>query len=150
MTAIHILNPLWQIMNKCNYFPSIFLSAEDYDYFGDCSTQRSATSESLHVDAPGSSHMSSHSGELRILSVHGQGEGPMAVDGHDTLFTVYKHKVWSSLSVDHSVAKSLDCGERLVCREERTVQVRNPLSNSPSKREASSVTTPAEVGTAYI
>ncbi|XP_030223420.1 zinc finger protein 271 isoform X2 [Gadus morhua] len=97
-------------------------SVEDYDYFGDCSTQRSATSESLHVDAPGSSHMSSHSGELRILSVHGQGEGPLAVDGHDTLFTVYKHKVWSSLSVDHSVAKSLDCGERLVCREERTVQ----------------------------
>ena len=75
-------------------------------------------------------------GELRILSVHGQGEGPLVVDGHDTLFT-------------SSVAKSLDCGERLVCREERTVQVRNPPSHSPSKREVSSVTTPAEVGTAY-
>ena len=84
-------------------------------------------------------------GELRILSVHGQGEGPLVVDGHDTLFTAAKLEALSSLSV----AKSLDCGERLVCREERTVQVRNPPSHSPSKREVSSVTTPAEVGTAY-
>ena len=88
-------------------------------------------------------------GELRILSVHGQGEGPLVVDGHDTLFTAAKLEALSSLSVDHCMAKSLDCGERLVCREERTVQVRNPPSHSPSKREASSVTTPAEVGTAY-
>ena len=84
-------------------------------------------------------------GELRILSVHGQGEGPLVVDGHDTLFTAAKLEALSSLSV----AKSLDCGERLVCREERTVQVRNPPSHSPSKREVSSVTTPVEVGTAY-
>ncbi|CAL8266960.1 unnamed protein product [Boreogadus saida] len=105
--------------------------AEDCDAFGDHSMQRGAASEPLR-------------GELRILSVHGQGEGPLAVDGHDTLFTASKLEALSSLSVDHSVAKSLDCGERLVCREERTVQGRNPPSHSPSKREASSATTPAE------
>ena len=49
--------------------------------------QRGATSESQRVDPPGSSHMSSHHVELRILHVYGQGEGPLAVDGHDTLFT---------------------------------------------------------------
>ncbi|CAL8304488.1 unnamed protein product [Arctogadus glacialis] len=95
-------------------------SVEDYEYIGDRSTQRGATSERLHVDAPGSSHMSSHNGELRILSVHGKGEGPLAGDGHDTLFTASELEVLSSLSTDHSVAKSLDCGERQVHREERT------------------------------
>ena len=39
-------------------------SAEDCDAFGDRSTQRNATSKILGVDAPGSSHMSSHSEEL--------------------------------------------------------------------------------------
>ena len=79
------------------------LSAEDCDAFGDCSTQGDATSERLHVDAPGSSHMSSHNGDLRILSVHGQGEGPLAVDGHDTLFTASELEALSSLSPDHSI-----------------------------------------------
>ncbi|CAL8406972.1 unnamed protein product [Arctogadus glacialis] len=86
----------------------------------DCSTQRGATSESLRVDAPGSSHMSSHSGELRILSVYGQGEGPLAVDGHDTLFAASELEALSSLSADHSVAKSLNCSVRLVRLEELT------------------------------
>ncbi|CAL8292777.1 unnamed protein product [Arctogadus glacialis] len=84
------------------------------------STQRGATSESLRVDAPGSSHLSSHSGELRILSVYGQGEGPLAVDGHDTLFAVSELEALSSLSADHSVAKSLNCSVRLVRLEELT------------------------------
>ncbi|CAL8406999.1 unnamed protein product [Arctogadus glacialis] len=94
-------------------------AVEDND-IRDCSTQRGATTESLRVDAPGSSHMSSHSGELRILSVYGQGEGPLAVDGHDTLFAASELEALSSLSADHSVAKSLNCSVRLVRLEELT------------------------------
>ncbi|XP_056440994.1 zinc finger protein ZFP2-like isoform X1 [Gadus chalcogrammus] len=82
----------------------------------DCSTQRSATSESLRVDAPGSMH----SGELRILSFYGQGEGPLAVDGHDTLFAASDAEALSSLSADHSVAKTLNCSVRLFRLEELT------------------------------
>ncbi|XP_056443625.1 zinc finger protein 160-like isoform X3 [Gadus chalcogrammus] len=95
-------------------------AVEDGNDIRDCSTQRGATSESLRVDAPGSSHMSSHSGELRILSVYGQGEGPLAVDGHDTLFAASELEALSSLSSDHSVAKSLNCSVRLVRLEELT------------------------------
>ena len=88
------------------------LSAEDCDDFGDHSTPTS--------DSPGSSHMSSHNGELLILSVHSKGEGPLALDGHDTLFTASKLETLNSLSADHSVAKSLEHVERLVYREELT------------------------------
>ncbi|CAL8283328.1 unnamed protein product, partial [Gadus morhua 'NCC'] len=95
---------------------------EDCDAFGDRSTQRNATSESLGVDAPGSSHMSSHNEELKILSVYGKGEGPLATDGHDTLFSASEVESLNSLSADHSAAKSLERGERLVCREELSVQ----------------------------
>ncbi|CAL8398196.1 unnamed protein product [Boreogadus saida] len=97
-------------------------AVEDCDDFGDRSTQRGATSDSLHVDAPGSSHMSSHSEELRLLSVHGKGEGPLALHGHDTLFTASEPEALSSLSTEHSVVKSLERGEQLVRREELTVQ----------------------------
>ncbi|XP_056467297.1 uncharacterized protein LOC130405973 isoform X2 [Gadus chalcogrammus] len=97
------------------------LGNEDCDAFGDRSMQPGATSESLHVDAPGSSQMSSHMEELRILSVHGQGEGPLALDSHDTLFTASEVEALNSLSVDHSVATSL-CAERLVRHEELSVQ----------------------------
>ena len=100
---------------------------EDCDAFGDRSNQRNATSEILGVDAPGSSHMSSHSEELKILSVYGKGEGPLAEDGHDTLFTASEVEALNSLSVDHSVAKSLERGARLVCLEELSVQVGNHL-----------------------
>ena len=79
------------------------------------------------MDAPGSSHMSSHGGELKILCVYGKGEGPLAVDGHDTLFTSSEVEALNSLSADHSAAKSLERGERLVCREELSVQVGNHL-----------------------
>ncbi|CAL8236419.1 unnamed protein product [Boreogadus saida] len=99
-----------------------FKSEVDCDAFGDRSTQRGATSESLGVDAPGSSLMSSHSEELKILSVYGKGEGPLATDGHDTLFTASEVESLNSLSADHSVAKSLERGERLVCHEELSVQ----------------------------
>ncbi|XP_056443608.1 zinc finger protein 436-like isoform X2 [Gadus chalcogrammus] len=95
-------------------------AVEDGNDIRDCSTQRGATSESLRVDAPGSSHMSSHSGELHILSVYGQGVGPLAVDGHDTLFAASELEALSSLSADHSVAKSLNCSVRLVRLEELT------------------------------
>ena len=105
-------------MNQSNYF---VLSSEDCDDFGDRSTQRSATSDGLHVDAPGSSHMSSHSEELRILSVHGKREGPLALHSHDALFTVSELEALNSLSADHSVVKSLERGEEL------TVQVGNHL-----------------------
>ncbi|XP_030217616.1 zinc finger protein 271 isoform X21 [Gadus morhua] len=95
-------------------------AVEDCDDFGDCSTQHSSTLDSLHVEAPGSSHLSSHNGELRILRVYGKGEGPLAVDGHDNPFTVFKPEVLSSLSAEHSMAKNLQRGEQLVHREELT------------------------------
>ncbi|CAL8406987.1 unnamed protein product [Arctogadus glacialis] len=95
-------------------------AVEDVNDIRHCSTQRGATSESLRVDAPGSSHMSSHSGELRILSVYRLGEGPLAVDDHDTLFAVSELEALSSLSADRSVAKSLNCSVRLVRLEELT------------------------------
>ncbi|CAL8235255.1 unnamed protein product [Arctogadus glacialis] len=110
-----------------------FKSEEDCDAFGDRSTQRNATSESLGVDAPGSSLMSSHSEELKILSVYGKGEGPLATDGHDTLFTASEVESLNSLSADQSVAKSLERGERLFCREELSVQVGNHLLIHPPK-----------------
>ncbi|KAG7261969.1 hypothetical protein CRUP_010599 [Coryphaenoides rupestris] len=72
--------------------------------FGDPSMQQGITSESLHVDAPGSSHMSSRNEQLRILCVYGKGEGPLAVDSHDTLFTgLDTQGTLSSLPSDHSV-----------------------------------------------
>ncbi|CAL8277300.1 unnamed protein product [Arctogadus glacialis] len=95
-------------------------AVEDCVDFGDCSTQHDATLNSLHVDASGSSHMSSHNGELRILSVYGKGEEPLAVDGHDNLFTAFEPEALSSLSAEGSVAKSLERGEQLVHREELT------------------------------
>uniref|UniRef100_A0A8C5ABL1 C2H2-type domain-containing protein n=1 Tax=Gadus morhua TaxID=8049 RepID=A0A8C5ABL1_GADMO len=95
-------------------------AVEDCDEFGDCSTQHGATSDSLHVDAPGFSHMSGHNGELRLLSFHGKGEGPLAVDVHENLFTVFKPEALSSLAAEHSVGKSLERGEQLVHREELT------------------------------
>ncbi|XP_059904977.1 uncharacterized protein LOC132455193 isoform X1 [Gadus macrocephalus] len=101
-------------------------AVEDCDAFGDRSTQRGATSESLGVDGPGSSHMSSHSGELKILSVYGKGEGPLAVDGHDTLFTSSEVEDLNSLSADHSVAKRLARGERLVRHEQLSMQQQTP------------------------
>ncbi|XP_056443469.1 uncharacterized protein LOC130380323 [Gadus chalcogrammus] len=97
-------------------------AVEDCDAFGDRSTHQNTTSDSLGVDAPGSSLMSSHSEELKILSVYGKGEGPLATDGHDTLFTASEVEALNSLSADHSVAKSLERGERLVCHEELSVQ----------------------------
>ena len=113
-------------MFRNNHFLSFFpLSSEHCDVFGDRSTQRGATSESLY--APGSSHMSSHSEELRILSVHGKGGGPLALHGHDTLFTASKPEALSSLSTEHGVVKSLERGEQLVRREELTGQVGNHL-----------------------
>ena len=108
-------------------------SAEDCDAFGERSTQRGATSESLCVDTPGSSHMSGHSEELKILSVYGKGEGPLAVEGHDTLFTASEVEALNSLSADHSVAKSLERGERMFCCKELSVQVGNHLLNHHQK-----------------
>jgi KRAB domain-containing zinc finger protein len=64
--------------------------------------------------------MSGHNGELRLLSFHGKGEGPLAVDVHENLFTVFKPEALSSLAAEHSVGKSLECGEQLVHREELT------------------------------
>ncbi|CAL8390535.1 unnamed protein product [Boreogadus saida] len=95
-------------------------AVEDCNDIRDCSMQRGDTSESLRVDAPGFSHMASHNGELRILSVYVKGEGPLAVDGHDTLFTKSEPEALSSLSADCSLAKSLNCSVRLVRLEELT------------------------------
>ncbi|XP_056448619.1 zinc finger protein 226-like isoform X1 [Gadus chalcogrammus] len=103
-----------------------FKSEEDGDAFGDGSTQCGATSESLRMDAPGHYHMSNHNRELKILSVYGKGEGPLAVEGHDTLFTTSEMEALNSLSADHCVATSLDRGKRLVCRMELGVQQQPP------------------------
>ncbi|CAL8330418.1 unnamed protein product [Gadus morhua 'NCC'] len=92
------------------------LGNEHCDAFGDRSTQQGANSESLSVDAPGSSHMSSLNGEQRILSVHVEGEGPLAVNGHDTRFTASELEALSSLSADH------------VHREQQTVQLHTPVA----------------------
>ena len=54
------------------------------------------------------------------MSVYGKGEGPLAVDGHDTLFTTSEEEALRSLSADHSEAKSLNCSVRLVRLEELT------------------------------
>ena len=103
-------------------------SAEDCDAFGDGGRQPGGASESLRVDAPpGSSLMSGHSEEQRILSVHGKGDSPLALNGHDTLLTVSKVEAPSSLSGGHSGAESLEGGERPVRPEEPSVQVGNHL-----------------------
>ncbi|XP_056449702.1 zinc finger protein 583-like isoform X2 [Gadus chalcogrammus] len=91
--------------------------AEDCNAYGGRSMQSAAASEFLHVVAPSSSHVSSQNAELRILSVRG-----LAVEGHETLFNVSELEALNSLSADCSVAKSLDCGERLDCRKELAVQ----------------------------
>ena len=50
--------------------------------------------------------MASHNGELRILSVYGKGEGPLAVDGHDTLFTASEVEALNSLqALGHAVVR---------------------------------------------
>ncbi|XP_056444991.1 zinc finger protein 391-like [Gadus chalcogrammus] len=127
LSRVQIQNASLYAISKCKYTFSFFsASAEDCDAFGDRSTQRGATSEILGVDAPGSSHMSSHSEELKILSVYGKGEGPLAVDGHDTLFTASEVEALNSLPADHSAAKSLERGERLICHEELRVQQQTP------------------------
>ena len=134
LSRVQIHNASLYAISKCKHTFSFFsASAEDCDAFGDRSTQRNATSKILGVDAPGSSHMSSHSEELKILSVYGKGEGPLAEDGHDTLFTASEVEALNSLSADHSAAKSLERGERLVCREELSVQVGNNLLIHPPK-----------------
>ena len=134
LSRVQIHNASLYAKCKCKYTFSFFSpSAKDCDAFGDRSTQRGATSESLGVVAPGSSHMSSHSEELKILSVYGKGEGPLAEDGHDTLFTASEVEALNSLSADHSAAKSLERAERLVCREELSVQVGNNLLIHPPK-----------------
>ena len=69
--------------------------------------------------------MSSHNEELSILNVYAKGEGPLALDGHDTL--VSELEALNSLSADHSVVKSLERAKQLPLREELTVQVGNHL-----------------------
>ena len=57
-------------VSKQELFPFFFSpSAEDWDAFGDRSNRRNATSKILGVDAPGSSHMSSHSEELLVSRI---------------------------------------------------------------------------------
>ena len=116
-----------QCMNTITFCHCFSPSAEDCDAFGDRSTQRGATSESLGVDSPGSSHLARHREELKILIIHEKGEGRLAIDGHDTLFTASEPEARSSLSTEHGVVKSLERGEQLVCREELSVQVGNHL-----------------------
>ncbi|KAF3693924.1 Zinc finger protein 500 Zinc finger protein with KRAB and SCAN domains 18 [Channa argus] len=66
--------------------------------FGNHSTQLGVATEPA-----GSSGLTGDNKELRIVSVHGRGEGPLQEDSN-TLFTASELQAFSSLSPDHSVS----------------------------------------------
>ncbi|KAM4621114.1 uncharacterized protein ACJ7VT_005540 [Polymixia lowei] len=72
------------------------------DDFGDHSTAGGVAMGTPNLEAPGSSSMSGHDEELRIVSVHGCGERPLAEES-DILFTAFELQALSSLSPDHTI-----------------------------------------------
>uniref|UniRef100_UPI003AB01913 uncharacterized protein n=1 Tax=Centroberyx gerrardi TaxID=166262 RepID=UPI003AB01913 len=68
------------------------------DDFGNHSSQGGVATGTPNLEASGSSCMTSDNEELRIVSVHGRGEGPL--EEHDTLFTAFELQALSSLSPD--------------------------------------------------
>ena len=81
----YTLPPFTALMYQNNDVVFFSPSAEYCAAFRDRSTQRGASSESLGVDDPGSSHLASHREELKIVIVHEKREGPLAEDGREEL-----------------------------------------------------------------
>ncbi|KAM7389785.1 hypothetical protein PAMP_023741 [Pampus punctatissimus] len=73
------------------------------DDFGNPSTQGGVAAGSQSLEPAGSSCLTGDNEELRIVSVHGRGEGPLQEES-DTLFTVSELQAFSSLSPDHTVS----------------------------------------------
>ncbi|XP_029367657.1 zinc finger protein 205-like isoform X2 [Echeneis naucrates] len=73
------------------------------DDFGSHTTQGDVTTGTQNVEPPGSSCLMGDTEGLRIVSVHGRGEGPLQEEA-DTLFTASELQAFSHLSPDHSAA----------------------------------------------
>ncbi|XP_022615993.1 zinc finger protein 64 homolog, isoforms 1 and 2-like [Seriola dumerili] len=73
------------------------------DDFGSHSTQGDVATGTQNLEPAGSSCLTGDNEGLRIVSVHGRGEGPLQEES-DTLFTASELQAFSSLSPDHSVA----------------------------------------------
>lgn len=79
----------------------LLVIAEVQDDFGNGSTQGSVATETPNLETPGSSSMTDDNEGLRIVSVHGRGEGPL--EGDDSLFTASELRALSSLSPDPTI-----------------------------------------------
>ncbi|XP_026185598.1 transcription factor che-1-like isoform X2 [Mastacembelus armatus] len=75
---------------------------EGQNDFGNHSTQGAVAAGTQNLDASNSSCRTGDNGELRIVSVHGRGEGPLQGES-DTLFTASEIQAFSSLSPNHSM-----------------------------------------------
>ncbi|KAM9375542.1 uncharacterized protein KZ484_008118 [Pholidichthys leucotaenia] len=69
--------------------------------FGDHSVQGGVPTRNTNLQPAGSSCLSGDNEELRIVSVHGRGEGPLREDG-DTLFSASELQAFSAMS-DHNI-----------------------------------------------
>lgn len=72
------------------------------DDFRNHSTQGGVAAGVQSLEPAGSSCLTGDNEELRIVSVHGRGEGPLQEES-DTLFSVSELQAFSSLSPDHTV-----------------------------------------------
>ncbi|KAM7417625.1 hypothetical protein PAMA_017319 [Pampus argenteus] len=77
--------------------------------FGNRSMQGGVAAGSQSLEPAGSSCLTGDNEELRIVSVHGRGEGPLQEES-DTLFTVSELQAFSSLSPDHTSLLNLTSG----------------------------------------
>ncbi|XP_071362895.1 uncharacterized protein [Trachinotus anak] len=73
------------------------------DDFVSHGVQGDGATDTQDLEPAASSCLTGDDKELRIVSVHGRGEGPLQEEG-DTLFTASELQAFSSLSPDHSVA----------------------------------------------
>ncbi|XP_029969516.1 zinc finger and SCAN domain-containing protein 22-like [Salarias fasciatus] len=74
---------------------------EGQDEFGNHGLQAGVSAETQSLEPSGSSCLAHEEEELRIVSVHGRGDGPLK-DQTDTLFSASELEAFTSLS-DHSV-----------------------------------------------
>lgn len=72
------------------------------DDVGSHSAQGGVATGTQNLLPAGSSCLTGDNEELRIVSVHGRGEGPLQEEG-DTLFTASELQAFSSLSPEHSI-----------------------------------------------
>ncbi|XP_071401137.1 uncharacterized protein [Centroberyx affinis] len=73
------------------------------DDFGNHSLQGGVATGTPNLEASGSSCMTGDNEELRIVSVHGRGEGPL--EENDALFTAFELQALSSLSPDPTLTQ---------------------------------------------